>query len=193
VTRPVDEALFEEALVSWVASWDRCAPRDLACLVRRCGACDARFVAGFSFDHSPYRGQAGTPVYRTLEEMLAAAESLTRRREPSIPEGEWERATRCACGAPGHVVETTGARLARAVVGEAAALVAGWDRDLGASLWRVPRGGLPRRLEPDVAAAREAFGRAATWFDAWPTEPAEGLRPVAIEPGVTLLDRKSVV
>lgn len=187
------EAVLDEALVDLLSRDEGVLfPRDVALLSLRCEACERTFDAAFRFEHSPYVGQLGTPLYRDLGEALRACESLLERRDPSIEESDWERARRCSCEGPAHLVRAERVRFVRSVAGTGSTIVLEARRGGPAACFRVPHRGLPEPLDPGDLA--RTLGRPLTLFECWRAlETAEG--EVVAEPGVTLvaaLDEESL-
>lgn len=177
---------LDDALLSiLVRHEERPFSADRATLELRCDACGRTFEAGFRFEHSPYAGQVGSPVYRTLDEALDACAALLDTREPSIDPEDWRSARQCECRAPFHLVRAVRARLVRAMHGAGAALVIEADR-AGRSAKHVPHRGLPRPIEPTRDAIRSVLGRPLTLFDAWASVAPPGPAEHVAEDGVGL-------
>lgn len=179
----LDDAL----LAILVRQEERLFPPDRATLELSCGACGRRFEAGFCFEHSPYAGAVGAALYLTFEEACGACAALLDAREGSIDPDDWQRARRCACEGPAHLVRAVGARLVRRVLGAGATAVLDARRDVPeVRLWRVPHGGLPEGLEPTATGFVAAFGRPLSLFDACAGAMLPGPSRTDLEPGVDL-------
>jgi hypothetical protein len=183
-----DEAL-DEALLSIVCKHDeRSLPVDVATLTLRCEACEQVREVGFRFEHSPYIGQAGKPLYRNLDEAFASCASLLEDREPSIDEQDWSASRRCPCRAPAHLTRATRVRLVRSMAGTGSSLVleARSGSVGGRHALRVPSRGVPEAVEPTTDMLARAFGRPLTLFDAWTEVDPERSSQHEAEHGVRL-------
>ncbi len=165
---PTRTERLEDALTLSLARMEReILPRDRVFLTQKCGACGASWVAGFQFEHSPYTGQVGAPLYRGLREAIKAAEALLERREPSIESEAWAEARRCECSGPVHLTHSSRVTLVRHLVGAGQSLaVTCYRGERSHELHRIPGRGpiLPVADGDEICGV---FGRPLSLFDRW--------------------------
>lgn len=158
-------------------------PGDRLWVCFQCAHCATVFDRVLAYPRSPSTGGGTPPLYREMADLPALLEAAMGGRPPDVDAREWQGASECACGAPGHHRRIVGVALLHVVMGSGAALVASRVEEDGHSLARVADGSATMTpLEPSTSAFEAAFGRPFALFDGW----ARLLSELPVAPGTVV-------